>query len=191
VVAKTDEAHKGLSEQFAAHGRDGRLERAYLAFVWGVPHRRSGTISAALARSTANRQKIAVSRSETARESITHYEVLNTFADVASLVECRLETGRTHQIRVHMAHIGHPLLADPVYGKGFLTSARKLPEPARPLIERLGRQALHAAILGFDHPVTGRKMRFESDLPRELKEVFDALREPDTGIVRKSNVSKK
>jgi 23S rRNA pseudouridine1911/1915/1917 synthase len=180
-----------LSEQFAAHGRDGRLERAYLAFVWGVPHRRSGTISAALARSTANRQKIAVSRSALAREAITHYELRETFGGIASLVECRLETGRTHQIRVHMAHIGHPLMADLSYGKGFLSSARKLPDHARILIERLGRQALHASILGFEHPVSGKKLQFESPLPPDLQEVFDALREPEPHPARKGNVSKK
>ncbi len=132
VVAKTDQAHKALSEQFAAHGRDGRLERSYLAFCWGVPERRQGTITAGLARSTANRQKIIVSHHPTAREAITHYEVLEVFGGgVASLIRCVLETGRTHQIRVHMAHIGCPLIADPVYATGFKTKEKLLPEQAK------------------------------------------------------------
>lgn len=190
VVAKTDEAHKGLSEQFAAHGRDGRLERAYLAFVWGVPSRTRGTVSAALARSPANRKKIAVSRGNAAKAAITHYRVVQPFDRLASLVECRLETGRTHQIRVHMAHIGHPLLSDPVYGRGFASSARKLPEGTREILAKLDRQALHATLLGFVHPSSGKKMRFESPLPADLQGLFDALKEPDRHVTRNKNVSK-
>jgi len=191
VIAKTDEAHKGLSEQFAAHGRDGRLERVYLAFVWGVPERSRGAISAALARSTINRKKIAVSKSQSARSAVTHYAVVETFDHTVSLVECRLETGRTHQIRVHMAHIGHPLLADPVYGKGFASSARKLSDKARKALEKLNRQALHAMVLGFIHPVTGVPMRFESPLPYDLQVLIDALREPAAHSQRNNIVSKK
>lgn len=178
VVAKNDRAHHGLSEQFAAHGRDGRLERSYLAIVWGVPERRHGTVSAAIDRSTANRQKMAVSRGANAREAVTHYEVLEVLGKppVASLLRCVLETGRTHQIRVHMAHIGHPLLGDGVYGAGFRTSARKLSEEAREALNTLNRQALHATSLGFEHPVSGRALRFDSPPPADFARLLSALR---------------
>ncbi len=187
VVAKTDAAHAGLSEQFAAHGADGRLERAYIAVVWGVPARIKGVVDAALSRSAHNRVKIAVVPEGAGRHAVTHYEVLETFADreasasdknppVASLVRLVLETGRTHQIRVHMAHIGHPLLGDPVYGKGFLTRAARLPEAARDILATLGRQALHAAELGFEHPVTGKSLRFQSQLPADLAGLISSLR---------------
>lgn len=178
VVAKNDRAHHGLSEQFAAHGRDGRLERSYVALVWGVPERRIGTISAAIDRSTANRQKMAVSRGANAREAVTHYEVLEVLGHppVASLVRCVLETGRTHQIRVHMAHIGHPLLGDGVYGSGFRTSARKLSDTARNALNALNRQALHATSLGFEHPASGKPMRFESPAPEDFASLLSALR---------------
>jgi len=178
VVAKNDKAHHGLSEQFAAHGRDGRLERSYLAIVWGVPERRQGTISAAIDRSTANRQKMAVSRGASAREAVTHFEVLEALGQppVASLIRCVLETGRTHQIRVHMAHIGHPLLGDSVYGSGFRTSAKKLSEASREALNTLNRQALHATSLGFDHPCTGKAMRFDSAAPEDFGKLLAELR---------------
>lgn len=178
VVAKNDKAHHGLSEQFAAHGRDGRLERSYLAIVWGVPERRQGTISAAIDRSTANRQKMAVSRGANAREAVTHYEVLEVLGTppVASLVRCVLETGRTHQIRVHMAHVGHPLLGDAVYGAGFRTSAKKLSETSKEALNALNRQALHATSLGIEHPRTGRQMRFDSPAPDDFGRLLASLR---------------
>ncbi len=177
VVAKNDLAHRGLSEQFAAHGRDGRLQRAYLAVVWGSPERSRGTVSASLGRSSANRQKMAVTRSAMARVAITRYEVLQRFGapPLASLLRCDLETGRTHQIRVHMAHIGHPLAGDQTYGTGFKASRNKLPEAAREALKALNRQALHAAILGFEHPCTGKALRFESDPPLELARFIEAL----------------
>ena len=177
VVAKTDTAHHGLSEQFAAHGRDGRLKRAYLALVWGAPERHHGTVSAGLGRSSANRQKMAVSSSKAAREAITHYEVLKRFGKppVASLLRCELETGRTHQIRMHMAHIGHPLLGDATYGAGFKASRSTLPEVARNSLKLLNRQALHATILGFEHPVTGKPLYFESPAPADLANLIAAL----------------
>jgi 23S rRNA pseudouridine1911/1915/1917 synthase len=179
VVAKSDAAHKGLAEQFAAHGADGRLERAYLALVWGKPPRPRGKIEAPLSRSRANRTKIAVAKGNGGRHAVTHYEVVKTFrvgdGATVSLVRLRLETGRTHQIRVHLAHLGHPVLGDPVYGSGFKAKAMALPEPARALLRKLGRQALHAAELGFEHPVTKRRLRFTSPLPADIDALVDAI----------------
>jgi 23S rRNA pseudouridine1911/1915/1917 synthase len=177
VVAKTDAAHKSLSSQFAAHGRDGRLQRSYVAFVWGGLPKPRGSISAPLARSSANRQKIAVSQGASAREAITHYRVEHAYGrpPLVSKVQCRLETGRTHQIRVHMTHIGHPLLGDKTYGSGFATCARKLADEAQSALKTLNRQALHARSLGFEHPLTGRKMVFESPLPADLARLEAAL----------------
>jgi 23S rRNA pseudouridine1911/1915/1917 synthase len=174
VVAKTDRAHKGLSEQFAAHGRDGRLERSYLTLVWGVPARKQGTVNVSLARSSANRKKIAPSTSAAAREAVTHYEILDSFG-VASLLRCQLETGRTHQIRVHMACIGTPVMGDQTYGSGFKSSAAKLSENARKALKMLNRQALHAATLGFEHPVTERNLRFEAALPEDMAQLLAAF----------------
>lgn len=176
VAAKSDAAHRHLAAQFADHGRTGILERRYLALAWGVPGRRRGTIESLIDREARNRLKMAVQRSQ-GRVAITHYEIRETFGDVACLVECRLETGRTHQIRVHLAHIGHPVLGDDTYGAGFRTKARRLGEKAAHLVEGLGRQALHAAVLGFEHPVSGEVMHFESLLPEDLAAVKDALAE--------------
>jgi 23S rRNA pseudouridine1911/1915/1917 synthase len=183
VVAKNDRAHKKLADQFADHGRTGPLERAYRAIVWGVPSRRHGTIDAAMDRSTKHRDRMAVvSRErEGAREAITHYEVDEVFTGsngepVASLLTCRLETGRTHQIRVHMAHLGHPLIGDGTYGSGFRTKSTLLPEDSRWAVNAFPRQALHAAILGFEHPRTGEELHFESDLPADLVALVAALR---------------
>ncbi|MEA2873857.1 MAG: rRNA synthase [Hyphomicrobiales bacterium] len=181
VVAKTDRAHRKLSAQFADHGRSGPLERAYLAFVWGVPERPKGTIDAPLDRHPKARDKQAVRAG--GREAITHWEVLEKYigADgkpVASLLSCRLETGRTHQIRVHLAHIGHPLLGDDTYGPGFKTKAVLLPPETRQALERLGRQALHAYLLGFEHPVTGEAQTYRSALPPDLAALRRALGAP-------------
>ena len=175
LVAKNDKSHQSLSEQFAAHGRDGRLEREYLALVWGAPERRAGTITTGIARSSANRQKMAVSKSECAREAITHYAVEETYP-AASLIRCRLETGRTHQIRVHMAHIGHPLLGDVTYGSGFMASKSKLSRDAQNALARLNGQALHAAVLGFDHPRTGKHLRFEAPLSEAMARLQVSLK---------------
>ncbi len=184
VIAKSDAAHRGLADQFAAHGRDGRLVRVYQALVWGKPDQRLGRIEAALARSAANRTKIAVVRSG-GRQAVTHYELLEAFAapggkpagkPVASLLACRLETGRTHQIRVHLASIGHPVLGDRSYGAGFAASARALPERARSMLELLGRQALHACELGFEHPVSRRALHFQSAMPKDMERLVEALR---------------
>ncbi|HEX8166953.1 MAG TPA: RluA family pseudouridine synthase [Beijerinckiaceae bacterium] len=180
VVAKTDRAHQGLAAQFADHGRSGPLERAYLALVWGLPEPARGTIDRAIARSTQNREKMAVVREGQGRHARTHYAVEEAFgpakAPVASLLRCTLETGRTHQIRVHMAEIGHPLLGDAAYGAGFKTKAARLSPAARDALAALNRQALHAAVLGFEHPVTGKKLRFTSDPPEDLARLVAALR---------------
>jgi 23S rRNA pseudouridine1911/1915/1917 synthase len=180
VVAKTDAAHKHLAAQFAAHGRDGRLVRAYLALVWGAPAPSVGRIEAPLGRKATNRTKIAVVGRALGRAAATRYAVRARYGfdgdqAAAALVECELETGRTHQVRVHMAHIGHPLLGDGVYGAGFTASARRLPEPARAALVALGRQALHAAVLGFEHPTRGRGLRFESALPADMAALVRAL----------------
>ena len=164
VVAKSTTAHEGLAKQFADHS----LERAYLAVVNGHPSPREGTISGKIGRSYANRKKMAVLAKDSSRgkHAMTQYKVLRTMADCA-LVECRLETGRTHQVRVHLASIGHALLGDPVYGSA---NSR-----LRPILKSLDfrRQALHAAVLGFVHPVTGDRLRFERDLPQDMKELID------------------
>ncbi|MCJ2057681.1 RluA family pseudouridine synthase [Methylobacterium sp. J-048] len=174
VVAKNDAAHHGLTAQFADHGRTGPLERAYAALVWGIPQPRTGTIQASLARSRHNREKIAVVSDESGRHAVTHYAVAATYPEV-SLVRCRLETGRTHQIRVHLAHRGHPLLGDPVYGGAFRTKAARLSPAARDALAALGRQALHAELLGFSHPRTGETLRFESRIPPDIAALVDAL----------------
>jgi 23S rRNA pseudouridine1911/1915/1917 synthase len=175
VVAKNDAAHQGLTSQFADHGRTGPLERAYAAVVWGLPQPRIGTIRASLARSRYHREKIAVVSDEAGRHAVTHYAVAEAYAE-AALVRCQLETGRTHQIRVHLAHRGHPLLGDGVYGGAFRTKAARLRPDARDALAALGRQALHAELLGFSHPRTGQTLRFESPLPPDLTALVTALR---------------
>jgi 23S rRNA pseudouridine1911/1915/1917 synthase len=181
VVAKNDRAHRSLADQFADHGRTGPLERAYLAIVWGVPGRGNGTVEAPLGRSSHNREKMAVVPADKGRYAITHYAVEETLPTrakepIASLVRCELETGRTHQIRVHMAHLGHPLLGDRLYGAGFRTKANRLSETQQAILTSLDRQALHAAVLGFEHPRTGETLRFESDLPADMGALLEALR---------------
>src|SRR5215467_2083703 len=179
VVAKNDHAHRALAAQFADHGRSGPLQRGYLAFVWGVPERPRGTIDKPLGRHPRARERMAVRPG--GRAAVTHYEVLERFngtdgRPVASLLDCRLETGRTHQIRVHLAAIGHPLLGDDTYGAGYRTKAALLPEPARKTLQGLGRQALHAYLLGLEHPVTGQHLVHRSALPPDLNLLRRALR---------------
>ncbi|MCH9808609.1 MAG: RluA family pseudouridine synthase [Alphaproteobacteria bacterium] len=180
VVAKTDSAHQALSDQFAEHGRDGRLHRAYLALAWGVPERPSGVIDAPLGRSQANRKKMAVVSEKLGRQARTHYNLVDAYdgsdvKGVASLMRMELETGRTHQIRVHLAHIRHPVMGDPVYGTGFKASARLLGAEARWALGSLRRQALHAAELGFEHPASGEPLRFEAQMPADMQRLVDAL----------------
>jgi len=193
VAAKNDRAHRSLAEQFADHGRSGPLERAYLALVWGAPHRRHGAIEAPLGRSSHNRERIAVTSGARGRNAVTHYEVIETFPSreepLTCLVRCTLETGRTHQIRVHMAHLGHPLLGDALYGSGFKTKANRLSEMGQAALAALGRQALHAAVLGFEHPSTGEPPRFKSPMPRDMQDLLDALKkesEPIPAAMRRS-----
>ncbi len=164
VVAKTDVAHEGLAKQFAAHS----IDRRYLAIVSGVPKTSQGTIDAPLARSAANRKKIAIVDDGRGKRAVTHWKRL-TVLRAAALVECRLETGRTHQVRVHMASIGHPLLGDAVYGGAGKTH--------RKLLNDIGfhRQALHAAELGFIHPVSKHRLSFSSAMPPDMQELFNAL----------------
>lgn len=181
VIAKTDVAHQGLAEQFKSHGRDGRLQRSYIAFAWGHLPRPKGLIDARLGRSQTNRTKIAVMRGELGRAATTHYEVLETFPGArptgdVSLLRLVLETGRTHQIRVHLAHIGHPILGDAIYGSGFKTRLASLKPEAQEVASALGRQALHAEILQFVHPRTGKKLSFTSPLPEDLRLLGAALR---------------
>ena len=178
VVAKNDAAHQGLSAQFQAHGRDGRLERSYVALAWGVFDRPAGVIDKPLARSMTNRRKMAIARPGTGRRAVTHYEVEAVYGEgraQVTRVKLQLETGRTHQIRVHLADAGHPLLGDLVYGAGYRASEALLAEAAQDALRKLGRQALHAAVLGFEHPITGARLRFESDLPADLDALCSAL----------------
>jgi len=171
VVAKNDHAHQSLTAQFADHGRNLSMERGYLAFVWNVPGRQRGTVDAPIDRHPHAREKMAVR--EGGREAITHWEIQETFAGrdgkpVASLLACRLETGRTHQIRVHLAHIGHPLMGDSVYGPHFKTKTSHLGPESQAALAALGRQALHAYLLVIEHPKTGEILRWETPLPEDL-----------------------
>jgi 23S rRNA pseudouridine1911/1915/1917 synthase len=171
VVAKNDLAHQSLSAQFADHGRTGDMERGYLAFVWGIPGRIRGTVDAPIDRHPHAREKMAVRPG--GREAVTHYEMREAFAGpdgkpVASLVACRLETGRTHQIRVHLSHLGHPLLGDSVYGPHFKTKAKQLGPESQAALLALDRQALHAYLLVLEHPRTGQLLHWESALPEDL-----------------------
>ena len=179
VAAKNDRAHKSLTEQFADHGRTGAMRRGYMALVWGVPNRQRGTVDAPIDRHPHAREKMAVR--EGGREAITHWEIQETFdgrdgKPVAALLTCQLETGRTHQIRVHLAHIGHPLMGDAVYGPHFKTKASHLGPESQAALTALDRQALHAYLLALKHPKTGAILEWISDLPEDLTLLRDGLR---------------
>ena len=164
VVAKSDRAHEGLAQQFKAHS----IDRLYAAIVYGHPQPAAGTIDTWIGRSDSDRKKMAVHREGRGKHAVTHYRTIERLAG-AALVECRLETGRTHQVRVHMAHLGHPLIGDPVYSrerKGFKTILETM---------RFRRQALHAKQLGFIHPATGQKLSFDSALPADMQELLSEL----------------
>jgi 23S rRNA pseudouridine1911/1915/1917 synthase len=183
VVAKTDRAHRALSEAFANHGLEGGLERAYIALVWGTPERTVGMIDAPLGRAADRVRRAVVPKDRTdARHAVTRYTVLERFGAkpdntaTASLVECRLETGRTHQIRVHMAHIGHPVIGDPDYGQALRTKANRLPQPLKAMAKDFPRQALHAKLLAFTHPVSGETMRFGVPMPTDMAALVDGFR---------------
>lgn len=174
VAAKTEIAHAGLSAQFAAH----TIERRYDAVAWGVPHPRQGDIVGNIGRSRHNRQKMALLK-QGGKPAETSYHVLTSFGDMAAHVRCRLKTGRTHQIRVHMASIGHPLIGDATYGSNRRRSLKGASPELAALLRAFPRQALHAATLGFIHPVTGKKHRFAAAPPEDFTELLEALSELD------------
>jgi 23S rRNA pseudouridine1911/1915/1917 synthase len=171
VAAKTEPVHRELSRMFAAR----EIERSYLAVVWGVPGPRTGEITGNIGRNPRNRKKMAV-LNRGGKPATTQYRVLQVLADgQAALIECRLLTGRTHQIRVHLSHIGHPLLGDRLYGRVGGNRVKRLPDAAQDALMDLGRQALHAKILGFKHPGTGEKIRFERELPADINRLKTSL----------------
>ena len=173
VAAKNDVAHRGLARQFAEHS----LERAYFAMVWGRPQPRRGEIAGNIGRNTTNRKKMAVVE-RGGKPALTRYAVIRPVGTLASLVECRLSTGRTHQIRVHMAARGHPVVGDPLYGGAQARRLRGVPEIVRQAVSTLNRQALHAYLIGFEHPNTGKSLRFEGHFPLDfnsLNEILDIV----------------
>src|SRR5580693_5641087 len=179
VVAKNDRAHKSLTEQFADHGRTNAMRRGYMAFAWDLPNRQRGTVDAPIDRHPFAREKMAVR--EGGREAITHWEIQESFdgrdgKPVAALLACQLETGRTHQIRVHLAHIGHPLMGDSVYGSHFKTKASHLGPKSQAALAGLRRQALHAYLLALEHPKTGEVLQWERALPEDLLLLQKTLR---------------
>ena len=205
VVAKNDRAHRALAAQFADHGKSGEpFERCYLALVWGAPERPQGVIDRPIDRHPKSRERMAIR--DGGRDAVTHWQVLETYRaetgtgrsgrktgdkagrpdePVASLLLCRLETGRTHQIRVHLASIGHPIMGDNVYGGGFRTKAALLPAKAQSALESLARQALHAHMLSVKHPSSGEFLQFRSELPPDLARLRNALADAQPILQRK------
>jgi len=169
IAAKTDAAHQGLSELFAAHD----IERMYLALVRGVPSRPKDTIEGPIGRDPKNRKRMAVRQG--GKHAVTHYRVAERIGDAVGLLECTLETGRTHQIRVHLSHIGHPVIGDPLYGRLRGGSLKGLSAEAREAARAFPRQALHAAHLGFRHPVTGEALAFTAPPPEDMAELIQML----------------
>lgn len=171
VAAKNDAAHRGLAGQL----EERKLVRRYKALVWGTPRPREGKMTGPIGRNPANRKKMAVVK-KGGKPALTRYKVLEPVGAAASLVECRLSTGRTHQIRVHMAALGHPVVGDPVYGGGLKRWLKDFPEAAKGKLIDLDHQALHAELLVFNHPKSGVKIELESELPSYFKELEKALR---------------
>ncbi len=179
VVAKNDRSHNGLASQFKNHGKDGKLIRAYKALIWGIPTFSSGKISTFIGRSDRNRKKMMVIKNEKykSKEAITNWKVLGKNSENnITLIECKLETGRTHQIRVHLDYISHPILGDPLYGQGYKTRINKLEPNIKFLVEKHGNtQALHAYKLGFKHPITNENLIFETDPPENMKKIIESF----------------
>jgi 23S rRNA pseudouridine1911/1915/1917 synthase len=170
VAAKTEAAHASLTAQFAARS----VERVYAALVWGVPRPLQGEIEGNIGRSRRNRKKMAVLM-KGGRPALTRYRVVRSFGQAASLLDCRLATGRTHQIRVHLAEIGHPVLGDPLYGRTTPARLAALPLGAREAVQGLTGQALHAYVIGFDHPQTHEKIRLQIEVPKHFKKLIESL----------------
>jgi 23S rRNA pseudouridine1911/1915/1917 synthase len=171
VAAKTDAAHASLAAQFEAHS----IDRAYRAFVWGTPIPLNGKIEGNIGRSRQNRIKMSVVRDGHGKTALTHYRTLSRFGRTVGLLECRLATGRTHQIRVHLTHLGHPILGDPTYGKSTAHRRSQISTATLDALKNLGRQALHAAELGFDHPISGERVNFQSTLPTDMQLLENCL----------------
>ena len=169
VAAKTDAAHRFLAGQFSDHS----LDRAYSALLWGVPHPRHGEVAGNMGRSRRNRKKMAILASG-GKSSLTNYRTVKSYGEAASRVECRLATGRTHQIRVHMASLGCPVIGDPLYGGGRRRK-KAMPPEARAALDVFPRQALHAFLIGFVHPVSLKRLRFESETPDDIKKIQGLL----------------
>lgn len=173
VVAKNDAAHTCLAEQFARH----TIDRAYAAVVWGVPSPAEGDIEGNIGRNPRNRKKMAVVPAPRGKSARTHYTVRRQLGLRGTLLECRLATGRTHQIRVHCTHIGHPLVGDPLYGRLSAARLDGLSPKSAEFVRRFPRQALHASVIGFAHPSHEKRVSIESELPKDIRDLITKLSE--------------
>ncbi|MCG8545631.1 MAG: RluA family pseudouridine synthase, partial [Alphaproteobacteria bacterium] len=173
VIAKNDAAHRALSRQFSQR----TIDRLYQAVAWGVPVPPAGRIEGNIGRHPRQRKKMTVLSGARGKPAVTRYKVARRFGDKASLLECRLETGRTHQIRVHLAHIGHPLIGDPVYGRRTPARMKGVPDETAAQLRSFPRQALHAAVIGFDHPITEKRLKFTSSYPHDMQQLIKSLEE--------------
>ncbi len=171
VAAKTDLAHHALSRQFEKR----TAERAYLALVWGMPTPSQGRIEGNIGRDPRHRKKMAIVPEGKGKPAATNYRIVKRYGVWASLVECRLETGRTHQVRVHMTHLGYPLVGDPLYGRATKARVKGLPDNVVEAMRGFHRQALHARLLAFKHPESKEMLSFESELPNDMKSLCDIL----------------